>query len=691
MGASEASLLVIRRAPGAIESGAVSAVEEDLARLAAAHGVATSYLDSRRRPVDVDRDAVVGVLAALGVDASTPANVRAALTEHESKSPTPPVAVVRRSRGGHVAIGGPAQLRLEDGTHRSVASDGGVVRLPPGLPTGWHCLETGDRELPVVVCPDRVRARESRGWGWMVQLYALRSRECWGVGDIADLRRLAEWTGGQGGDLVLVNPLHAVAPTTPMQPSPYYPGSRRWTNPVYLRVEDTFAYAQASTEVRAKVDELRPVADAGRVDRDATWTAQLAALELLWRTKARPLDSVLPPADDAVWTFATWCALCELHGNDWRIWPEELRRADAPAVLRAKSDLGDRVAFFAWLQVLADEQLSRVQDAARAAGMDVGIVHDLAVGADPAGADAWMLQDALATNARVGAPPDLFNQQGQDWGMPPWHPQRLADLGYAPLRDMVRSLLRHAGGVRIDHVLGMFRLWWIPEGATARDGTYVAYDADAVLGVIALEAERSDAVVVGEDLGTVPPHVRDELADRGVLGSSVLWFEREEVEPGEAGPLQPASRWREAALASVTTHDLPTALGWLRGEHVQLRADLGVLDDPEGELESWKAERGELLALLVAEGVLASVEVPDEELVRALHLFVARTPSRYVVAAPGDAVGDLRQPNMPGTVDEYPNWRLPVADEDGRPLWLEDLLADPRVAGLANDLRDAVR
>ena len=668
-------------------------VDEQLAHLAALHGVATTYADQLRRPVAVSREAIVGVLAALGVDASTPTAVRDSLAAAESRSPTPPVVVVKHSVGGHVAVGGPAQLRLEDGAHRAVASDGGRVRLPPGLPLGWHCLELGDRELPIVVTPDRVAPRSRRGWGWMVQLYAMRSSQSWGVGDAADLRTLTDWTAAHGGDLVLVNPLHAVAPTTPMQPSPYFPGSRRWTNPLYLRVEDTVWYQQADAATRADVDALRPRGDTELIDRDAAWKAKLAALEMLWRQSpaAQSRHYALPDADDDLWLFATWSALCELHGNDWRQWPAELQRVDAPAVARARADLADRVRFFAWLQVLADEHLAWTQHLATTAGMDVGVVHDLAVGADPAGADAWMFQDVIALSARIGAPPDLFNQQGQDWGMPPWHPQHLAEHGYRPFRDMLRAELRHAGGLRIDHVLGMFRLGWIPDGAGAPGGTYVQYDADAMLGVIALEAERAGAVVIGEDLGTVPPQVRTTLADRGLLGNSVLWFEREEVEPGDIGALQPIDGWREPALASVTTHDLPTALGWLRGEHIRLRAELGLVDDPAADEAVWRRERAELLAHLMDSGVLESAELPDEELALALHRFVARTPSRYVVAALGDAVGDLRQPNVPGTVDEYPNWRLPVADAEGRELLLEQLLADPRVARLAAELFGAVR
>ena len=669
-------------------------VDEDLARLAALHGVATSYLDQLRQPVEVGREAVIGVLAALGVDASTPAAVRDSLASADSRSPTPPCVVLRRSAGGHVAVGGPAQLRLEDGTHRVVASDGGRVRLAPGLPLGYHCLELGDRELPVIVTPDQVAPRTKRGWGWMVQLYAMHSSSSWGMGDVADLRTLTSWTAQHGGDLVLVNPLHAVAPTLPQQPSPYYPGSRRWTSPLYLRVEDTPWYDAADAEVRAQVDALRPSSDVAAIDRDAVWTAKLAAFELLWQQVPAARiggNYALPPEDDDLWTFATWCALCEIHGSDWRHWPAELQRADSPAVAQERVALADRVRFFAWLQVFVDSDLAWTQHMATHDGMDVGVVHDLAVGADPGGADAWMFRDAMALSARIGAPPDLFNQQGQDWGMPPWHPHRLAEQAYRPFRDMLRAVLRHAGGIRIDHVLGMFRLWWIPEGAAAPGGSYVAYDADALLGIIALEAERAGAVVIGEDLGTVPPDVRTTLAGRGLLGNSVLWFERVDLEPGEVGPLRAMHEWREEALSSVTTHDLPTALGWLRGEHIRLRAELGLVADTAADEATWRKERAELLELLVDSGIVASADLPDEELAVALHRFVAGTPSRYVVAAPGDAVGDLRQPNVPGTVDEYPNWRLPVADETGRALLLEELLADPRVARLAAELQAAVR
>ena len=661
-------------------------ISPQLARLASAHGVAIDYQDQLQRPVRVAAESIGAVLAALGVDASTPAAVDAALADVERRPATPPVIVMRKSQTRTVAVDDVHALFLESGEEIPLRLDEGVVTLG-GLPTGWHTLRTSTRDMPVVVAPDRVTAPTGRHWGLMAQLYAMRSRTSWGIGDLHDLGTLADWTAGEGGGLVLVNPLHATPPTPPLQDSPYYPASRRWTNPLYLRVEDTAAYAEVSADVRAQVDGLRVDNSEGLIERNRVWSAKQQALELLF---ASVVGIDLERLDPGLVDWATWCALAEVHGPDWRVWPDELRRPDTEAVRRARGELADRVRFHAWLQVQCDDQLAAVQSRARAAGMPIGIVHDLAVGTDPAGADAWALQDALALGARIGAPPDTFNQQGQDWGMPPWHPRRLAELGYAPLRDMLRGLLRHAGGVRIDHILGYFRMWWVPGDGTARDGTYVSYDVEALLGVVSLEVERAGAVVIGEDLGTVTPEVRRELAGRHVLGTSVLWFEREDPVDGAAGPLRQLSQWRAEAAASVTTHDLPTALGWLRGEHVRVRAQLGVLDDPAAEEKGWRAERDELVELLRASG-LVGPDATEAELLVALTAAVAATPSQLVLAAPGDVMGDLRQPNMPGTVDQYPNWRLPLADASGREVLLEDLLADGRMSRLAALLRRTVR
>jgi 4-alpha-glucanotransferase len=680
-------------------------VEPDLAELAAAHGVATGYRDWNDRPVDVRRSAVVAALAALDVDASTPEAVRAALDARSEAlwaRVLEPVTVVRGA-GGRVALRVPEAaavslaVGLEDGGRldlpvpATVAErSGGRVLRPvdlPRLPEGYHRLHAlvdgAPHEAALVVAPARIPLPPGldRAWGWMVQLYALRSRASWGVGDYGDLRRLVERTAADGGGVVLLNPLHAETPVPPLNPSPYSPSSRLLRSALYLRVEDVPEHAAAPDHVRAAVAALRPPTDPERVERDPAWTAKTAALELLWPLhREEDLAAFRAARGEPLERFAVYCVLAEQHGVPWQEWPEELRRPDGPAVAAAAEEHAERVAFWCWVQLLVDEQLAGL-----GAGMPVGVVHDLAVGVDAGGADAWALQDVLALGTTVGAPPDSFNQQGQDWGLPPWRPDRLREAAYAPFRDMVQGCLRHAGGLRIDHVMGLFRLWWVPQGAGAAEGTYVHYDSDALLAVLALEASRAGALVVGEDLGTVEDRVREDLSATGVLGSAVLWFERDE----DTEEFLPPDRWRELALASVTTHDLPTAAGFLADEHVRVRAELDQLGVPvEEERARVAEERRLLLEMLERTGLLARC---GGDAALAMHAVLAEAPSRLVLAALGDAVGDLRQPNLPGTVDEYPNWRLPVADGQGRPLLLEDLLASAGVRELTRLLGEGVR
>ncbi|CAJ60503.1 MULTISPECIES: 4-alpha-glucanotransferase [Frankia] len=725
----------------------------ELAELAEVAGVATSYRDAEGALVRVAPQTVRAVLRLLGIDPSDPAAALAEAREAPWRRRLPACAVVSAAAPRpivvHLPAGAVARAELELDTGRRIPLDppgepterrsldgesweARPLALPAGLPLGDHVLHVavGARRLrcALVAVPDAVPgpsalAEPARAWGWMIQLYALRSASSWGMGDYADLADLADWSGRAGADVLLVNPLHAAAPTLPVAASPYSPVSRRFAAPLYLRPEATPEYARVDEQTRAAVDELARAARRdgrpdGLLDRDAVWRAKSTALELLFRAArgAADPDAVDPQAVDpqavdpqaadtdaavaGLADFATWCALAERHGPDWRAWPAQLAHPGTPAVAAARVELADRIAFHAWLQRRCDDQLAAAQAAARGTGMAAGIVHDLAVGVDPGGADAWALQDVLAVDATVGAPPDTFNQQGQDWGLPPWRPQALADTGYAPFRQMVAAVLRRGGGLRVDHILGLFRLWWIPSGAGAANGTYVRYDAEAMLGLVALEAARTGAVVVGEDLGTVEPSVATTLARTGVLGSTVLWFEQD-----DAGRPLPPARYRAATMASVTTHDLPTAAGYLEGEHVRLRAGLGLLGRSEqAETAGWRAERDALLDLLQAEGLTGLAEVtgpakvtgPAEvtgggaqfttaartELAFALHRLLVRSPCRIVLAAPGDALGDLHQPNLPGTVDAYPNWRLPVRDADGEEVTVERLRTDPAVARL---------
>jgi 4-alpha-glucanotransferase len=634
--------------------------------------VATSYRNERREPVDVDADVVIRVLGLLDVDAGTEADRRrelARLAERDRAGELAPT-VAARMDGHPRPVPGAALLVTEDGAEIPVRDE-----LPGELSPGWYRVHTRDgRQTTLVAAPPQVPPTPTT-WGWMLQLYALRSARSWGIGDLADLREFINWTATEhGAGAVLLNPLHAPGPTHPVQPSPYTPSSRRFANPLALRIEDLDAYCRADPATRREVDALRVSASTERIDYDLVWAAKRAALELLWRAEGRPDPLIASSGSDGLRDFATYCALAERHGGRWTRWPEPLRQVAGPAVATARRELAPRVAFHAWVQQRCAEQLTGVRDAARDAGMTLGVLHDLAVGVDADGADAWALADVLATGVSVGAPPDNFTPRGQDWGLPPWRPDRLAATGYAALRDMLRAVLGHADGLRIDHVAGLWRLWWIPPGDSPDRGTYVHYDAEVMLAVLALEAHRAGATVVGEDLGTVEPEVTEALASNGMLGCAVSWFTRDESAPDE--PLLPPEQWPSRAAASLSTHDLPTAAGFLRAEHVRARAELGLLDDVPAERAAAEKERAEWLALLRSEGLLPPEpsQPDDATIIVAMHRFLAATPSRLKLIAPYDVLAEPRQPNLPGTVDEYPNWRLPL------PQTLEQLRADPRVA-----------
>jgi 4-alpha-glucanotransferase len=706
-----------------------------LAALANAHGVAVGYEGAGGEPVAVPPDTIRAVLAAMDIEAGNQAAIRAALREAELMSwrrVVEPTVVAPADARAAFPVTTPGTGRVEvtlvtaTGEHLPLALDPvaetrtveGVprarrrVRVPAGVPVGTHrvLVQAVDdvTAAHLLVVPAACPVREGlHAWGWQVQLYALRSRESWGMGDLGDLAHLVRISGSQhGAGLVLLNPLHAALPVLPQEPSPYYPASRRFTNPLYLRVEHCDGYAGLPPAARGRVDALAAEArrdnTSDRINRDIVFRRKMEAFELL---AAQPLGperqlayvAYLQAEGQGLIDFATAAALAERHGRSFHDWPAPLRDPRGDAVAAARVELSDRIGLHTWLQWQCDEQLAAAESAAGQAGMPVGLITDLAVGVNPGGADAWALQADLAQGVTVGAPPDSFNRHGQDWRLPPLRPDRLPVTGYAPFRDLLRSQLRHAGGIRVDHVMGLFRLFWIPDGAAPSDGTYVRYPAEALLGVLALEAQAAGAVVVGEDLGTVERGVRATLRQRGVYGSRVVWFEREA-----------SVDYPELALASVTTHDLPTAAGFLASEPIRVRAALGLLQErvanatrstseSKGDLPVERARHAarceELLALLQKEGLLDIDSSDPESVVAALHAFIARTPSALVTASLGDGVGDLRQPNLPGTTDEYPNWRLPVAEPVGepptgllppsRPVLLDELLTAPGVQRLA--------
>ncbi|MBM9508363.1 4-alpha-glucanotransferase [Actinacidiphila acididurans] len=683
----------------------------DRLRLAGLHGVDVTYEPAPGKSVRVPEDTVVAVLAALGVDASTPEAVARAAEKYErarADRVLPPLTVVRAGRGTvRDALAGrvpePAGLEV-----RTTAGD--LVTGTPDEPGSYVLLATAPDGRTVrgelVVAPERLPGPAGRTFGFMAQLYSVLSGRSWGMGDLGDLADLAAWSGrALGAGFVQINPLHAAVPGPPTDPSPYRPSSRRFPDPVYLRIEEVPEYAYLSPRARerasllsAEADELRRSVLTGNalIDRDAVWALKSQALDLLRDVPLSPgrraaYADFLAEQGQALDDHATWSALAEVHGPDWHTWPAALRDPRSPQVARARAQRLDRVDHHCWLTWLTDAQLGAAQRAARDAGMGIGVVHDLAVGVHPAGSDAWAMQDVLAAGMSVGAPPDAFNSRGQDWGLPPWRPDALAEAGHAPYRDLIARMLRHAGGLRMDHVMGLFRLWWVPAGRPPTEGAYVRYDAHTMLGLLALEAHRAGAVVIGEDLGTVGPGVREELADRGVLGTSVLWFERRYEGPAADRRPLPPSAWRASCLATATTHDLPSTAARLTGEHVELRDRLGLLGRPLAEEQAEQAaEVAEWLALLSRLGLLPEGAADEEAVIKAVHRFLARTPARMIGVWLPDGVGDRRPQNLPGTWDEYPNWRLPVAGPDGTPMSLEELTASPRLHALADEVRRAL-
>ncbi|MFI2752833.1 4-alpha-glucanotransferase [Cellulomonas sp. P22] len=703
-------------------SAATEAPSEQLLRLGAAYGVVPDHWGYDGTLQQASAATLVAVLAALGVDASSPERVELAIQHVEDmpwRRTLPPVVVVRQGRHAHVPVhvrhGDPVTAWIEldpevgGGRHEVTQADvpvdprtvdGRLVgratfTVPIDLPLGWHELHasgpSADAWCALVVTPERLELPEplrdgGRGWGFMAQLYSVRSRQSWGVGDLADLAELA-WLSARrcGADFLLVNPLHAAEPSEPMTPSPYLPTSRRFVNPLYVRVEDVRETAYLSAADRALVEwsaepALALDTDPGPIDRDTAWTAKRAALEVVFavpRSAARQaaFDEFCEQEGPGLEDFALWSALAERYAG--LPWPDEAREVGSELVARARVELADRIEFHTWLQWVADEQLGTAQRTARDGGMAIGIMHDLAVGVHPEGADAWALGDVLAHGATVGAPPDMYNQQGQNWSQPPWIPDALARAGYRPYRDMLRSVLRHAGAIRIDHVIGLFRLWWIPEGADPSQGAYVRYDHEALLGILALEAHRAGAVVIGEDLGVFEPWVRDYLSERGILGTSILWFEKD-----HAGNPLAAEHYRRLALATVTTHDLPPTAGYLAEEHVTLRDRLGLLDEPvETVRKDARAEREAMLAALRARGLVTD-DPSEREVVEALHRYVIETPAVLVGVSLADAVGERRTQNQPGTDREYPNWKVPLADGAGQLVLIENLFTTPRLRSL---------
>ncbi|WP_447980312.1 4-alpha-glucanotransferase [Candidatus Nitrospira bockiana] len=598
--------------------------------------------------------------------------------------------------------------------------------LPTEIGFGYHTLAVSGRwgtgsmtgEARLILTPPRCYEPESflrgdRLWGLAMQLYALRSAGDWGIGDFGSLLDWVDWTAGDlGAGIVGLNPLHALKNTRPYHISPYSPDSRLYLNVLYIDVERVPEFDQSpearrlmrDPQFRARLDSLRK---SDTVAYDDVAAAKRRVLEVLFTvfhtrhwdrrhdrpgsSRGRAFDRYRREEGEGLERFALFQALWEeFHAqspsmNMWQDWPESYRDPDSTACRTFLDAHVDRVRFHQYVQWLAHEQLQEVARRTAALRMPIGLYHDLALGSDRGGSDAWVFQSLFALAADSGCPPDAFAPEGQNWGLPPVDPHRLRATGYQLFIDLLRHNLRYGGAIRLDHVMGLFRLFWIPRGLPASAGAYVRYPWQDLLGILALESVRHRAVIVGEDLGTVPDFVRERLNEAGVLSYRVFYFERTADGEWKASPQYPRQ-----ALAVVTTHDLPTLTGFWAGEDLAVRARLGMYRDESAHRaaeEERRHDKATIVRALKAEGLLteegepAASPILTPALSDAIHAFLARTPSFLMLASLEDLLGQSTQINLPGTLDAYPNWSHRLS------LTLDQAKQDPRPVRLAAVLR----
>ncbi|MEJ2175060.1 MAG: malto-oligosyltrehalose synthase [bacterium] len=677
---------------------------------------------------------LVALLAELGIDAADAARAQAAeqaLRSARIRERLPPVIVVAADADDwSVALRAPAEggthalhweLELESGERHEGTLPADAAAIAPGiaLAPGYHRLRVagdgdGDTAALLLAAPARcwrppALDDSARLWGPAVQLYALRSARNWGIGDFGDLLRLVQLSAERGAGVVGVNPLHALFPHNPAHISPYSPSSRVMLNVLYLDVEAIADYGEAdevqrlvrSPEFQGRLARLR---EAETVDYVGVAGAKFEVLERLYAhflqrhlgatrpdQRAQAFRDFQAARGEALRQHASFEALQEhFHTADasvwgWPVWPEPYRDHDSEAVAAFCAEHLDRIEYFEYLQWQVSLQLERVAARCEALGMEVGLYLDLAVSVDRGGSDAWTYRECYALGASVGAPPDDFNLSGQDWGLPPFRPEALRRLHYAPFVNALRNCMRLAGALRIDHVMGLMRLFWIPPGGKPTDGAYVHYALDEMLAIVAIESHRDHCLVIGEDLGTVADELRAALARYGVLSYRVLYFERD-----AAGEFLPADALPKEALVSVSTHDLPTLAGWWEGRDVRLRQELNLF--PSDAIRDSEAVRRAqdrvrlLLALerarLLPEGVSADALPPALEapMIEAVHAYAAAAPSHLMMLQLEDALGLAEQANLPSTIDEHPNWRRKL------PLDLDALFDTDRVRALLERL-----
>jgi 4-alpha-glucanotransferase len=650
-------------------------------------GIEPEYHDVRGVLVRASAETKRALLAAMRVPAADEAQAAAALRSlllAEWQQPLPPVAVLREGTPARIPIRLPRdaagvvwRIALEDGgTRRGEAefaaldmldSDGAAMDcralpLPADLPCGYHVLslEPGGVSMSLIVSPGRCwlpeQVREGgRLWGIAAQLYLLRSAHDWGIGDFGDLRRLVGIAAAEGAAVIGLNPLHALFPDNPEAASPYSPASRLLLNVLNIDL--------------AGMAEAPSARDAAQVDYTAVTALKLRALRDAFARFRAEVSPERRAAFDAFRQargeiFEASCLFLALRAHFaaqdpglayWRHWPEGFRQPATPEARRFGQEHAEEVDFQAWMQWIADEQLGVAAQEATAQGMAIGLYRDLAVGADSAGAETWTNQAAVISGVSVGAPRDIFNPAGQDWGLPPFHPRALQAEGYRSFIELLRANMRHAGGLRIDHVMGLLHLFCIPAGRKPADGAYIAYPFADLVGILALESQRNRCLVVGEDLGTVPPGFREAMAAANILSYRILSFEQD-----EAGVFHPPEAYPRLALAVLGSHDLPTLRGWWAGHDITLKQRHALLTEEEAQWQRRMRAR-DRASLLHALGLPADAEPDLAALSRAQHAFLGRSAALLAVAQLDDMLDEAEQVNVPSTDREHPNWRRRMA------------------------------
>jgi 4-alpha-glucanotransferase len=657
-------------------------VDAAVRALARDAGIANDWTDAGGQPQRVAIGTLRGVLGALGFPCTTESDIaesRARLRELTGKTRSFITAAVRETIALGRAYDGGAELILESGATRPISfrQCGGDSVMPPVSEPGYHRLRVADREITLAVAPRHCMTLDDiapgeKLFGLGVQLYALRRPYDGGIGDTAALGDLVASAAREGAEAIALSPTHSLFAADPSHYGPYSPSSRLFLNPLFADPAILFGGERmAATGVSG-------VADSGAlIDWPKAALAKYAELRNLFGTfEANELQQPGNPLASDFHAFVREGgerlrehALFEaLHRHwygaqepkwHWRDWPPEWRKADAPVIGKFAAAEQREIQFHIFLQWITARSFAAVQQTARAAGMRIGLISDLAVGMSPGGSHAWSRQQDLLLGLSIGAPPDLLAARGQDWGLTAFSPQALIASGFEPFIATLRAALRHAGGVRIDHAMGLARLWLVPQGASPAEGAYLAYPIDDMLRLIALESHRHRAIVIGEDLGTVESEFRKRLFATGIAGMDVLWFTRK----GQS--FLPPDKWRRDAIAMTTTHDLPTVAGWWQGADIDTRHGIGLVSDDKAERKQRAKDRAALWrAFRKARVVTGGQPSPNDSApaVNAAIAFTAQSPSALALIPLEDVLGLAEQPNVPGTIDEHPNWRRRLAE-----------------------------